>query len=97
MASGLTTMERAASMILAVAFSIIGFLMMLLGVTFLPIIGILAALPVMGLALYFLNPELGVIEETKEAHEWPDAVVHVQHADCCPWPPIFDPQLQKSA
>jgi hypothetical protein len=64
--------NRLASMIVGVALAVVGLIFITLGMTFLPVIGILFAIPVMGLSLYFLNPKVEIetaVEEAKAACE----------------------------
>ncbi len=78
--------NRLASMVIGTALALVGLIFIALGITFLPVIGILIAIPVMGLSFHFLNPKLSVdtvVEEVKEAHEekalscsWPSEVRH---------------------
>ncbi len=71
--NGLTGIaNRLASMIIGTALAVIGLIFIALGMTFLPVIGILFAIPVMGLSLYFLNPKVRVetvVEEAKAVYE----------------------------
>jgi hypothetical protein len=48
--------ERVAFTVIRTALSIVGFVMIALGLTFLPIIGILAAFPLLTLAFYCFKP-----------------------------------------
>ncbi len=75
--------NRLASMVIGVALSIIAVIFIALGLTFLPVIGILLAFPVMGLASFFLNSKMEVLEmkHTKE-------VVDREPEHWCPWPRI---------
>jgi hypothetical protein len=59
--------NRLASMIVGVALALVGLIFIALGMTFLPLIGILLAIPVMGLSLYFLNPKIQVETVAEEA------------------------------
>jgi len=64
--------NRLASMVIGTALAMVGLIFIALGITFLPVIGILIAIPVMGLSFHFLNPKLSVdtlTEEVKQAHE----------------------------
>ena len=65
----ITIIDRLASMVLSCAFLVIGMLFIVVGVTFLPIIGILIAMPVMGLSLYFFRNALRVYEVKEEIAE----------------------------
>jgi hypothetical protein len=64
--------DRAARIVTGVALGAISLHFFALGVTFLPIIGVVIAIPMTGLALFFLNSktEFGLLpEEEKEAPE----------------------------
>ncbi len=77
--NGLTGIaNRLASMVIGVALAVIGLVFIALGMTFLPVIGILLAIPVMGLSLYFLNPKVQVETAAEEAKEVEPAL--------CAWP-----------
>ncbi len=73
--------NKLASMVIGAALSIIAVIFIALGLTFLPVIGIILAFPVMGLASYFLNSKMEVLEmkHAKEA---------VEPEPWCPWPRI---------
>ncbi len=49
--------DRIAGIIIAVALTVVGVGFMVLGVSFLPVIGILMGIPVLGLAWRFLTPK----------------------------------------
>ena len=49
--------DRIAGLIIAVALTVVGVGFMVLGVSFLPVIGILVGIPVLGLAWRFLTPK----------------------------------------
>ncbi len=49
--------DRIAGIIIAAALSVVGVGFMVLGVSFLPVIGILIGIPVLGLAWNFLTPK----------------------------------------
>jgi hypothetical protein len=51
-------LDRVASLLVGFAFIIIGMLLLLLGLTFLPVLGIIMALPVMQMSVSFLIPEV---------------------------------------
>ena len=80
----LTILHRAASVVVAVAIMAVGFLLLVLGLTFLPVIGILAGIPVMALSLSFLFPKVRV-EETRTA----EVAVCDETEGECPWPPAY--------
>ena len=70
MRTHVTTGERVASVIIGTALSIVGLILIALGLTFLPIIGIIVAFPVLALAFYFFKPGKWVIaSETEAAQE----------------------------
>jgi len=77
-------LDRAAVVVVSAAFFLIGFFLLLLGVTFLPVIGIVTALPMMWLALRFLSPAVTI----GRAHEQAAVTVYVEHEAWCPWPPV---------
>ena len=79
--------DKLACKVVAMAFMIIGFFMMVLGVTFLPGIGLLIALPIMWLSIYFLYPEVELAGSYQAAAETPSANVQVELELWCPWPP----------
>ena len=56
-----TMAERMACTIIGAALSIVGLGLIALGLTFLPIIGLLVAFPVLSLAFYFFRPGKWVI------------------------------------
>lgn len=66
-----TVAERMACTIIGAALSIVGLGLIALGLTFLPIIGLLVAFPVLSLAFYFFRPGKWVItaESKTEAVE----------------------------
>jgi hypothetical protein len=51
-------MERLAGLVIGSGFMIIGLLLTVLGVSFLPVIGVIIAIPVMGMSLYFFRPQV---------------------------------------
>ena len=67
MKTKVTMAERVACMIIGTALSIVGLILIALGLTFLPIIGIFVAFPVLALAFYFFRPGKWVIAEREEA------------------------------
>ncbi len=66
--------NRLASLVVGVGLAMVGLVFVALGITFLPVIGILIAAPVMGLSFHFINPKI----EVEEARE--------ENALCCAWP-----------
>jgi len=58
--------ERVACTIIGAVLSIVGLGLIALGLTFLPIIGLLVAFPVLGLAFYFFRPGKWVITAERE-------------------------------
>ena len=80
----LSILDRAAVVVVATAFFLIGFFLLMLGVTFLPVIGIIAALPMMWLALRFLSPAVAI----SRADEQAAGTAYVEHEAWCPWPPV---------
>jgi len=85
-------LDRLAGLVVAMGFLVIGLMLIVLGSTFLPVIGILAALPVMAISLHFLTlkPELRVRLEEQSAVELVD--VCIEHETWCPWPQPAGPQ-----
>ena len=61
MENRVSMMDRVAGLVVGSAFVIIGLLLMVLGVTFLPVIGVIVAIPVMGMSLYFYRPQVQVM------------------------------------
>jgi hypothetical protein len=74
--------NRLSSMVIGIALAMVGLIFIALGITFLPVIGILIAIPVMGLSFNFLNPKLGVSTLAEEATE----TYEVRYCYCT-WPP----------
>lgn len=72
--------NRLASMVIGTALALVGLIFIALGITFLPVIGILIAIPVLMLSFNFLNPKLGVDTVAEEAYE--------ASAGYCTWPPL---------
>jgi hypothetical protein len=71
--------NRLASMVIGVGLAMVGLVFVALGITFLPVIGILIAIPVMTLSFNFLNPKLDVKEVCEESSficTWPSEVGH---------------------
>ncbi len=69
--------NRVASMVIGVGLALVGLVFVVLGITFLPVIGILIAIPVMALSFNFLNPKLEVrdgCEESAPVCSWPGKV-----------------------
>jgi|GEM_PF-836467 len=58
--------ERLAGMVVSAALMTVGLIFMVLGVTFLPIVGILIAVPVMFLSLHFLTPRVEIAPAIEE-------------------------------
>ena len=54
--------DRLAGIIIAVALFVVGAGFMVLGVTFLPVIGIFVGIPLLGLAWHFLTPKAFIVE-----------------------------------
>jgi hypothetical protein len=54
-------------LVLGAVFILLGLMFTVLGVTFLPIIGIIMAIPLLGLSLYFLRPLVQVTIRTEPA------------------------------
>ncbi|MGA2404127.1 MAG: hypothetical protein ABSG91_20875 [Syntrophobacteraceae bacterium] len=67
MKTRVTMAERVAGIIIGTALSVVGLILIALGLTFLPIIGILVAVPVLALAFYFFRPGKWVITAEREA------------------------------
>ncbi len=72
MKTRVTMAEKVACTIIGTALSLVGLGLIALGLTFLPIVGILVAIPVLTLAFYFFRPGKWVItaeRETEPAEE----------------------------
>ncbi|HDM78917.1 MAG TPA: hypothetical protein ENG51_21025 [Deltaproteobacteria bacterium] len=65
----ITIIDRLAGMVLSCAFLVIGLLFLVVGITFLPVIGVLLAIPVMGLSLYFFRNAVRLYEVKEEVIE----------------------------
>lgn len=50
-----STMDRLAGLVIGLSLTAISIMLIVLGLSFLPVIGVLAAIPVMGLARYFFR------------------------------------------
>lgn len=59
--------SRLGGLVLGAVFSLLGLMFTVLGVTFLPIIGIIMAIPLLGLSLYFLRPLVQITIKTEPA------------------------------
>jgi len=59
--------SRLGGLVLGTVFILLGVMFIVLGVTFLPIIGIIMALPLLGLSRYFLRPLVQVTIRTEPA------------------------------
>lgn len=81
MEKGLNVLNRIAYGVVAVAIMVVGLLLLVLGLTFLPVIGILTGLPVLALSFSLLFPAVRV-EERGEA----DAADAERLETLCPWP-----------
>ena len=67
MSTRVSLASRLGGLVLGAVFSLLGLMFTVLGVTFLPIIGIIMAIPLMGLSLYFLRPLVQVTIRTEPA------------------------------
>jgi hypothetical protein len=67
--------DRMASMAIGLALFIMASVLVALGVTLLPVIGILLALPVLALALIWFEPETWAVAEESE-NEAPSGISH---------------------
>ena len=72
--------DRIAGLIIAVALTVVGVGFMVLGVSFLPVIGILVGIPVLGLAWRFLTPKAIVNTRFAGFFAPADVVFHPGHA-----------------
>jgi hypothetical protein len=73
--------DRGASIVTGVALGVVSMSLAGLGVTFLPVIGVLLAVPVMGLALFFLKAKIeisGIPEKKRAARA--EGTMHVTDA-----------------
>ena len=59
--------SRLGGLVLGVVFIQLGVFFIVLGVTFLPIIGLIMAIPLLGLSVYFLRPLVQVTIRTEPA------------------------------
>ena len=75
--------NRLASMVIGMALAVVGLIFIALGITFLPVVGILIAIPVIGLSFHFLNPKLSVDTLTEESQEAREEI-----ARYCSWPAV---------
>lgn len=80
-----TIMNRIAGVVVGTCFVVMGFGLIVLGLTFLPVIGIFAGIGLMSLSVYFFNPRaqesVEVIAYTEKNVQW------------CPW----SPELNRAA
>ena len=67
MSTKVSTASRLGGLVLGTVFILLGVFFTVLGVTFLPIIGIIMAIPLVGLSLYFLRPLVQVTIRTEPA------------------------------
>jgi hypothetical protein len=72
--------NRLASMVIGTALALVGLIFVALGITLLPVVGILIAIPVMMLSFNFLNPKLSVDTVAEESCD--------ASACYCTWPPV---------
>ena len=87
-----TILKRGAVLLIGTAIGVIGVFFMVLGFTFLPVIGIFAGIASMNLAAYFLG--LQGAESRKEKDETALRVL-VGMQSWCPWPSA--PEERKAA
>ncbi len=73
--------NRLASMVIGISLGLVGLVFIALGITFLPVIGILVAIPVMMLSFKFLNPKLTVETEAERVTGYELCPSY------CTWPP----------
>ena len=66
MKTRITTAEKMACTVIGTALTVVGLVLIALGLTFLPIIGLLVAFPVLSLAFYFFRPGKWVITAERE-------------------------------
>jgi hypothetical protein len=64
-------LDRVAGLLVGFAFIIIGMLLLLLGLTFLPVIGVVMAVPVMGMSISFFRPEMPVETADEQVYRLP--------------------------
>lgn len=67
MSTNVSLASRLGGLVLGAVFILLGVMFLVLGVTFLPIIGIIMAIPLLGLSLYFLRPLVQVTIRTEPA------------------------------
>lgn len=75
-------LERAASLVVGVSLVVMGFGLIVLGVTFLPVIGIFAGIGLMSLSVYFFNPKVLEVSQEDEV-----ACFYEEDKSWCQWPP----------
>ncbi len=66
MRTKVTMAERVACTIVGTVLSIVGLILIALGLTFLPVIGIFVAFPVLALAFYFFRPGRWMLAAERE-------------------------------
>ena len=77
--------QRLAGLVVGAALITVGIFMVILGLTLLPVIGVLVAIPIMSFSLYFLFPKMQVYRaETGEV-----VFAYEEHETWCPWPPVM--------
>ena len=67
MGKRLGILDRIAGLVVGFAFVLIGMLLLLLGLTFLPVIGVVAGLPVIRLACPFVCPDIAAAAADEDA------------------------------
>jgi hypothetical protein len=77
---------KAAAVVVAAGFMTIASALIVLGCTFLPLIGILAALPLMFLSLHILTLNPQVYATARE--QTTSANAYLELESFCPWPPL---------
>lgn len=75
--------QRLAGLVVGTTFIMVGVFMVILGLTLLPVIGILLAIPIMFMSLYFIFPEVKVhtVENGKVVYSCDE------DESWCQWPP----------
>jgi hypothetical protein len=82
-----TIIERVYGLVVGASFAVAGFALVVLGLTFLPVIGILAGIPLISLSVYFMRMS-PVVEETIEGAEGEKWCSWSPFT--CPWSPAMN-------
>ena len=72
--------SRLAGMMVGLALAVVGLGFMVLGVSLLPVIGILMGIPILTISWHFMNPKTFAREHTAVLHVSKDVMCHPGHA-----------------